>query len=134
MAHKMRPEAKEAWIKALRSGEYEQGECYLKQTNGKPKYCCLGVLCEITPDFSWGVKGEDDWTDPETATLPKQVANYIFTPRWSSTKAGNPECNPKIPEASYSLSEWNDEGTEDTSEPLTFSQIADELEKATHLE
>ncbi len=128
MAHKMRPEAKEAWIKALRSGEYKQGHEALKQTNGQPKYCCLGVLCEITPNFGWGTEGEADWTNPFSSTLPKQVADYLFTPRWSRTKANNPEQDPQIPHSSNTLAEWNDE------ENMTFSQIADELEKATHLE
>lgn len=35
---------KKAWVEALRSGKYEQGEDYLKKDNC---YCCLGVLCEI---------------------------------------------------------------------------------------
>ena len=33
------------WVEALRSGEYEQGINALKNGN---KYCCLGVLCEIS--------------------------------------------------------------------------------------
>ncbi len=32
------------WVKALRSGDYEQGEGQLVRDG---KYCCLGVLCEI---------------------------------------------------------------------------------------
>lgn len=37
---------KERWLKALRSGEYEQAEGKLEdsQTGG---FCCLGVLCTI---------------------------------------------------------------------------------------
>jgi len=34
------------WIKALRSGDYIQGQAELRNLNNK--YCCLGVLCEIT--------------------------------------------------------------------------------------
>jgi len=33
------------WLAALRSGEYMQGQDYLKH-NGR--YCCLGVACAIT--------------------------------------------------------------------------------------
>lgn len=40
----MKPEIKEMWVKALRSGEYEQGMHQLVADN---KYCCLGVLCDI---------------------------------------------------------------------------------------
>jgi hypothetical protein len=36
----------EKWLKALRSGDYEQGTnaLYKEKTNG---YCCLGVACRI---------------------------------------------------------------------------------------
>lgn len=43
-------EQKESWIKALRSGEYKQGKkalCYLDNSDGLPRYCCLGVLAEV---------------------------------------------------------------------------------------
>jgi hypothetical protein len=33
---------KAAWIDALRSGEYEQGDGQLQKGN---RFCCLGVLC-----------------------------------------------------------------------------------------
>jgi hypothetical protein len=33
------------WVKALRSGKYEQGQGTLKTEDGK--FCCLGVLREI---------------------------------------------------------------------------------------
>lgn len=36
---------KSKWVKALRSGEYKQGNNYLEQDN---KFCCLGVLCKVT--------------------------------------------------------------------------------------
>jgi hypothetical protein len=32
------------WVRALRSGRYEQGRGLLKRRN---RYCCLGVLCEL---------------------------------------------------------------------------------------
>ena len=39
---------KELWMKALRSGEYTQGDGQLMcGTDEKPEYCCLGVLCEL---------------------------------------------------------------------------------------
>ena len=37
----------EQWIKALRSGEYEQSKHALQDNKG---YCCLGVACKITID------------------------------------------------------------------------------------
>ena len=40
----MKQEVMKLWIEALRSGEYIQGNMYLKRDN---RYCCLGVLCEV---------------------------------------------------------------------------------------
>lgn len=37
------------WIKALRSGDYQQGQGHLKQGNQHgTRFCCLGVLHEIS--------------------------------------------------------------------------------------
>ena len=38
-----------AWIAALRSSEYKQGNSALKSASlgGGFQYCCLGVLCEV---------------------------------------------------------------------------------------
>jgi hypothetical protein len=40
---------KKKWLKALRSGKYQQGKNTLKWQSGNrdPEFCCLGVLCEI---------------------------------------------------------------------------------------
>jgi hypothetical protein len=40
----MNPLVKEIWLKALRSGEYQQCRAYLHTESG---YCCLGVLSEL---------------------------------------------------------------------------------------
>ena len=41
----MKREDLEAWLTALRSGEYRQGNGYLRVgPSSAPKYCCLGVL------------------------------------------------------------------------------------------
>lgn len=44
----MKPEIKQKWSEALRSGDYKQGKHCLKNTDNE--YCCLGVLAEITKD------------------------------------------------------------------------------------
>lgn len=41
---KMNPEVKQKWLKALRSGEYEQAVHWLRVDTS---YCCLGVLTHI---------------------------------------------------------------------------------------
>lgn len=44
----MNPQVKEMWVKALRSGEYQQGRGELiTMTDEHTKYCCLGVLCDL---------------------------------------------------------------------------------------
>ena len=35
---------RQAWVKALLSGDYEQDTSYLKPDDG---FCCLGVICDI---------------------------------------------------------------------------------------
>ncbi len=45
----MDKEIAEKWVKALRSGKYEQGKntlCSIDE-KGNKKYCCLGVLNEV---------------------------------------------------------------------------------------
>lgn len=48
-----RSELIEKWLEALESGEYKQGTGVLveglvdTENNKHPKYCCLGVLCDV---------------------------------------------------------------------------------------
>ena len=48
MQSEMKPEVKEQWLEALRSGDYEQGRHYLAHTDGG--HCCLGVLAKACGD------------------------------------------------------------------------------------
>lgn len=42
-------EHRKEWVKALRSGKYEQAKGTLKQTDGgREQFCCLGVACDIS--------------------------------------------------------------------------------------
>lgn len=47
----MNKKTKAKWVKALRSGKYQQGRGALKRTllenNTTYEYCCLGVACDI---------------------------------------------------------------------------------------
>lgn len=45
------------WILKLRSKEYNQGSQALRTMNDD--YCCLGVLCDITPNNVWFEDGEE---------------------------------------------------------------------------
>jgi hypothetical protein len=46
---KLNKAIKSKWVKALRSGKYEQGTHWLEKEKdeGGKTYCCLGVACEI---------------------------------------------------------------------------------------
>lgn len=46
----------EEWVKALRSGDYQQGKsnlCREDQISGECEYCCLGVACDILTVNEW---------------------------------------------------------------------------------
>ena len=47
----MNKTAKKLWLKALRSGEYEQGRGRLCDPEGR--MCCLGVLYDVAVDGYW---------------------------------------------------------------------------------
>lgn len=58
---------KEKWLKALRSGQYKQtiGALKRQSENGDCRYCCLGVLCDVSGEGEW-VEGEcveDEWIE-----------------------------------------------------------------------
>lgn len=79
------------WLKALRSGSYEQGQNVLRSRVseglgvGEDKYCCLGVACSVFAqelDLDVSVAEEDSWgcyySYGEASTvLPENLANYL---------------------------------------------------------
>lgn len=57
----MNKKLKKQWARALRSGEYEQGQselCYIDK-EGVSRYCCLGVLADIAIDGYWEYDEQD---------------------------------------------------------------------------
>lgn len=48
----MNAEAKEAWVAALRSGDYKQGQGRLRSGDGEC-HCVYGVLCDISKLGRW---------------------------------------------------------------------------------
>lgn len=126
----MKPEVKEAWIKALRSGKYKQGQRRLRTNDGK--FCCLGVLCDISGLAEWGTgKGPGAYQEPgdylgEGAVLPVAVQE------WAGLEDGNPTI--QIPDGDYSLATLNDgEHTVRTAsgrkKKFGFGSIASIIEK-----
>jgi hypothetical protein len=104
----MKPEIKQLWLEALRSGNYKQGRgrlciVYPHET----LYCCLGVLEDL-----------HDKTDPTKISV---LRNYMYlsgeTIKWAGLDNRNPYVGQK------KLSYMND------SSEMNFNQIADEIEK-----
>ncbi len=56
---KMPAARRQEWIDALLSGQYPQG---VRQLNHAGNFCCLGVLCEITPLIRKTIEYENDGT------------------------------------------------------------------------
>jgi hypothetical protein len=108
---------KNKWIKALRSGKYQQGKYYLKGTDNK--YCCLGVLCDLfakTHKAEWIPHGSICLLSTDKkgvmGTLPDEVI------KWAKL-----ESNDKTGAAQHRLIPLNDK------ENYNFNQIADFIEK-----
>jgi len=50
----MDKQIKKKWLKALRSGKYNQGIGKLRQKADKgDEFCCLGVLCDVLTPKKW---------------------------------------------------------------------------------
>jgi hypothetical protein len=80
----VKPEIAEAWALALESGDYDQGTGYLVQNLSEhlaPKYCCLGVLCDLANKAGVGGGQIDNklygWNfSTNGATLPEIVIEW----------------------------------------------------------
>jgi hypothetical protein len=101
------------WVEALRSGKYSQGTGALNNGN---KYCCLGVLCEIS--------GIDEFEDGgylgELFNLPLAVVSECGM----CSRLGEPSDGDGVltKDARYTtLMSANDNG-------VSFSEIADWIE------
>lgn len=112
-----------AWVKALRSGDYEQGTKYLRMDG---KFCCLGVLCDLAERAGIplavvaSISNYPVVYDTHTMTLPYQVV------KWSGIGLGNEfgkYFDPKDEvQFSHSLARDNDDGK-------SFAEIADIIER-----
>ena len=74
---------KRLWLKALRSGKYEQGQGTLYEED---KYCCLGVIAQELDLLVPHVTGDRHWahclsasgkTSTHTGTLPLSILDEI---------------------------------------------------------
>lgn len=110
----MKKEIADAWVKALRSGEYEQGYKCLYQNN---TYCCLGVLCDLAEKEKICKKASDYrdrvYFDEERLCLPESVIEWSGMLSRSGERA----------EFEESLADLND------SQEYSFEEIANIIEK-----
>lgn len=111
----MKPEIKAKWVQALRSGEYKQGNFYLRRND---EFCCLGVLCDIAlkDGLTLEVKKDPDngvyHYNESSGLLPHIVL------QWSGLDIRNPKIDEEM-----NLVVLNDDSK------MGFSQIADKIEK-----
>jgi hypothetical protein len=117
----MNPAIRARWTAALRSGEYRQGHCRLRDEDGA--FCCMGVLCDlaardgiVTPvlqaDYGWYAY------DSSADFLPSSVQEW----------AGLTDDSPRV------MADDGEEFLERTLAELnddlcwTFAQIADAID------
>lgn len=145
----------QAWVKALRSGEYKQTTGALRRssaTETMPEgYCCLGVLCDIAaknpelgggalPAYTWtsspGTSADyltwtrnDDTDRSEAAMPPVEVAGWAGVDLVWGVKFENTG----LPEDERADATGGDEPVTlaylNDAAGFTFDQIADAIEK-----
>jgi hypothetical protein len=136
---KMKPKIKKLWLKALRSGEYEQGTGALRDLSF---YCCLGVLCDLGAKAGLGAWADDTDGDLEFiafhdkmpakgGSIPdtSETSLTLAVMEWAGLDGNDPEVTIKA---------GPEEGEVDRNEALsclndgnyTFKQIADLIEKS----
>ena len=100
----MNHEVMQKWVKALRSGDYEQIDGRLRSYGpdkcGKYSYCCLGVLCDLHRQefnadgsdyhYTWGEAVKTSASKPTTA-----YANHVddlpyCVKEWAGIKMNSP--------------------------------------------
>ncbi len=121
----MYPEIKTKWLEALRSGNYKQGQNYLHKANEgeEPKFCCLGVLCDIASKQGIGKWTSFQGTSHIQAFSTSEQSDKLSTypPYGVTVWAGLSAADPMV--EGNSLATYNDGLGYD------FSMIADLIEK-----
>jgi hypothetical protein len=110
------------WVATLRSGEYMQGQEYLRckdqDANEPDKFCCLGVLCDMYDSQAWEASrfGAVYSYDGDQKGVPAMDIPQQSVLDWAGIDADDANV----------LAGMNDEG-------MDFSGIADYIER-THLQ
>lgn len=125
---KLKAKYKKKWLKALRSGKYEQGEGVLLYHG---KYCCLGVLCDVVKD-----EMKEDFDFYDEALPPEEVWELVLT-KDSLKKLGDQAkvlwsdeyANRKSPVSVLPLTMRNDGNGVFGGRQQSFKKIANIIEK-----
>lgn len=78
----MKKEIMKKWVKALRSGGYEQGKgCLVRVGKRYDEFCCLGVLADLYMQEVGDLEVEEDsdgvlWYDNRSSFLPNKVLQW----------------------------------------------------------
>lgn len=124
----MKPEIKQKWLNALRSGDYQQTQKTLRKGDA---FCCLGVLCDLylnehsDPKGCWIRSFSDEYQYSHMDIDDDEIVDTEYIPHpvmvWSGIKNENPTVMDKN-EVEVSISELNDTG-------YSFKEIADLIEE-----
>lgn len=122
VTRRMKPEVKQKWVTALRSGKYTQGKAMLRQevkiqeTGAVVKlHCCLGVLCELYMD-------DTHESIPMLRELPPSAVL-----EWAGLNTAQPGVCSR---SGLNLAALNDGyRVDNTIKGLTFDEIADLIEE-----
>ena len=107
----MKPDIKAQWLTALRSGDYQQGQGYLRQGD---QYCCLGVLCDlygkaVGPEWEAGLGS--GWAGIQAMHGQENTLSFKVQ-EWAGIDSPNP----------IDLAAMNDNGS-------TFEELANIIEE-----
>jgi len=127
----MKKEIADLWVKALRSGEYKQGQMTLYDAQ-EQSYCCLGVLCRLHEQTTNAGKFIGYGTGPDTHPCASYVTEddegntyeqTAVTPYPVMLWSGLLTSNGELPACDFEdcLTSRNDNGA-------SFTEIADVIE------
>jgi hypothetical protein len=126
----MKKSIKKKWLKALRSGEYQQTTGQLRQGSydGQTSFCCLGVLCNLHAQAHPEIAAQN--YDPEHymgsfGALPLEVVVWAGLDKHATDLEDTEEVNIKVTyrDEETTLIKLNDE------EGLSFKKIANVIER-----
>jgi hypothetical protein len=111
---------KKAWIKALRSKKFKQGQGALRSHDNE--YCCLGVLCTVFQELTGRTEWVTTWNDDYALTDTGEHDGLDFSPSTGVPPMLVCTAVGITPIAIHDLIDMNDE------EGKTFAEIADYIE------